>query len=65
MQRKYYYIIYAATLVIILTLLIAIPDLNDFWQMVLGGLAIVLTSIFTYSNRHDILRKRRQKDNRE
>ncbi|GEM_PF-2486010 len=65
MQRKYYNIIYAAALVIILTLLIAIPNLNDFWQMLLGGIAIILTSIFTYSKRHDIFRKRRQKDDQQ
>jgi hypothetical protein len=56
-KRKLYNIIYAACLVIITGLFLLFPDLSDGVQMLLGTAAILLTSIFTYSNR-EVLRKR-------
>lgn len=59
--RKRYNIIYAIAMIVIIVLFL-VPINNDMVDMLLGMFAIVLTSIFTYSNRHEISRKRRQKD---
>lgn len=48
-------------LILIITLFLVFPNLSDGVQMLLGAAAIILTSIFTYSNR-EILRKRHNRD---
>ncbi len=57
-KRKIYNISYAITMVIIIGLLLA-PIENDMIDMLLAIFAVVLTSIFTYTNRHDIPYRRR------
>lgn len=61
MKRTTYNIIYAIVLLLIVLVFVLFPNLSDGMQMSLGAIAIILTSIFTYSNR-EILRKRRSKD---
>ena len=57
-HRKVYNLVYAITMVLILGFFL-LPFQNDMVDMLLGILAIILTSIFTYTNRHDFPRKRR------
>ena len=60
-KRLMYNLAYAIILLVVILLFVLIPSLSDGMQMFLGTIAIILTSIFTYSNR-EVLRKRRQKD---
>lgn len=55
MKHRYYNYFYAANMLIIIGILVFVP-LSDFWQMICGGYVIILTSIFTYSNRRAIPR---------
>jgi len=57
-KRKHYNIIYFITMISIIVAFISLPEMKDLFQMILGALAIILTSIFTYSNRHEVQRKR-------
>lgn len=59
--RKRYNIVYAILMAIIIVLFL-VPLQNDMVDMLLGIFAVILTSVFTYTNRHDIPRKRRQED---
>ena len=58
-RKRVYLIIYAAAMITILVLFVAI-DLSDAMQMILGAIAIILTSTFTYSNRRGISRTERK-----
>ena len=50
MKNKYNYVYIVAILAIVLTLVL-VKEINDMIEMGLYASAIVLTSIFTYSNR--------------
>lgn len=58
-KRKHYNIVYAISMISIIVVFLAIPQMKDIFQMILGAIAITLTSIFTYSNRHEVSRKKR------
>ena len=60
MNKRMYNILYAVSMVVIIVLLLVVK--GDAYQMFFGALAIILTSIFSYSNRDAISRKRRPKD---
>lgn len=53
-------ILYVVTMVVIVVLFVVIKEMSEVYQMFLGATAIILTSIFSYSNRYAILRRRDQ-----
>ncbi|WP_158497952.1 hypothetical protein [Candidatus Izimaplasma sp. HR1] len=50
-KKGIYNIIYAVVMVFLVAILVILPDLDDTLTLILASLAIILTSIFTYSNR--------------
>ena len=50
-KKSIFNIIYGFTLVVTLIILLFFPDLDDTITLIIASVAIILTSIFTYSNR--------------
>ena len=50
-KKSIYNIVYAFTLIFILIVLLVFPNLDDTLTLIIASIAIILTSIFTYSNR--------------
>ena len=50
-MKKYYWIVYAAIIAVIVVALLVFPDMGDMGQMILYATAIILTSVFLYSTR--------------
>ncbi len=51
MKKNKFNIIYLIVMILIISLFIFFKNLDDTLQFIFGALAIILTSIFTYSNR--------------
>lgn len=50
-MKKAYNIVYAIIIVSIIIYFVVMNDYNDMIEMLLAAVAIILTSVFTYSNR--------------
>ncbi len=50
-KKTIFNIVYVTILVMVLIVLLVFPNLDDTLTLILASIAIVLTSIFTYSNR--------------
>jgi len=50
-KKTTYNIVYTFTLILIIIVLLVFPDLDDTLTLIIASTAIILTSIFTYSNR--------------
>ena len=58
-------LVYLITIIVIILLLVLVNDMNEMMQMILGALAIILTSMFTYSIKDEIPYRRNKKDDTE
>lgn len=61
MKNRYNLLHLLVVLVAVLAIII-FPDMNDMLQMILGAIAIIFTSIFSYSIKDDLPYKRSSKD---
>lgn len=62
MNNHMYKLLYLVSIIVIITLLVLINNMNEMVQMILGAVAIILTSMFTYSIKDDIPYRRNKKD---
>ncbi len=62
MKNPLYKILYLITIITIILLLVLWNDMNEMVQMILGAVAIVLTSMFTYSIKDEIPYRKNKKD---
>jgi 1,4-dihydroxy-2-naphthoate octaprenyltransferase len=62
MKNYMYKLLYLITIIVIILLLVLVNNMNEMVQMILGAIAIILTSMFTYSIKDDIPYRRNKKD---
>lgn len=62
MKNHMYKLIYMVAIIVIITLLVLVNNMNEMIQMILGAVAIILTSMFTYSIKDEIPYRRNNKD---
>ena len=62
MNHYMYKLIYFITIITIIVLLIFVNNMNEMLQMILGAIAFILTSMFTYSIKDEIPYRRNKKD---
>lgn len=62
-MNNMYKLIYLLIVAVSIISIILIPEMNEMLQMILGAVAIIFASIFSYSIKDDLPYKRSPKDN--